>query len=58
VLLDSILDEIAPGIPVSLIIGGKYDGVRIVTKAGAFGDENSLLTALRYLKKAGISKTT
>ncbi|MCC9623972.1 hypothetical protein LPB41_20015 [Thalassospira sp. MA62] len=33
------LGEIAPGLPISRILGGQFDGVEIVTKSGGFGDE-------------------
>ena len=46
-----ILDEIAVGIPLMRIVGGAMDGVRVVTKAGAFGKEDALLFALRKLKE-------
>lgn len=47
-----ILDEIAVGIPMMRIVGGAMDGVRVVTKAGAFGKEDALLFALRKLKES------
>jgi len=31
--------EIEPGIPVSVLRGGKWDGVRVISKSGAFGNE-------------------
>jgi D-threonate/D-erythronate kinase len=31
--------EIEPGIPVSVLKGGKWDGVRLISKSGAFGNE-------------------
>jgi D-threonate/D-erythronate kinase len=31
--------EIEPGIPVSVLKGGKWDGVRVISKSGAFGNE-------------------
>ncbi len=31
--------EVGPGLPVSRILGGQFDGVDIVTKSGGFGDE-------------------
>ena len=31
--------EIEPGIPVSLLKGGKWQGVRVISKSGAFGNE-------------------
>jgi len=48
-----IEDEVSPGIPVSKLIGGKYNGLRIVTKAGGFGDENAVVDSIRHLKRDG-----
>jgi len=48
-----IEDEVLPGIPACKLIGGKYDGLRIVTKAGGFGDENAVINAIKYLKRGG-----
>ncbi|WP_339860132.1 four-carbon acid sugar kinase family protein [Thalassospira alkalitolerans] len=36
------LGEIAPGLPVSRILGGQFDGVEVVTKSGGFGDDSLL----------------
>jgi hypothetical protein len=47
----SIQEEIAIGIPKMRILGGEYDGMSAVTKAGAFGSEGDLLYALRKLKE-------
>lgn len=47
----AILDEIAVGIPMMRIVGGAMDGMRVVTKAGAFGKDDAILLALRKLKE-------
>jgi uncharacterized protein YgbK (DUF1537 family) len=47
----SIITEIAIGIPMMYLRGGKYDGLKIVTKAGAFGKEDAVFYALRKLKE-------
>jgi uncharacterized protein YgbK (DUF1537 family) len=44
-------EEVLPGIPVVTIVGGSACGTRVVTKAGAFGDEDALVTAIEYLRK-------
>jgi uncharacterized protein YgbK (DUF1537 family) len=31
--------EIEPGIPISVLKGGKWQGVRVISKSGAFGNE-------------------
>jgi uncharacterized protein YgbK (DUF1537 family) len=37
--------EVVTGIPVGTLIGGRAPGTPIVTKAGAFGDDDALLLA-------------
>jgi uncharacterized protein YgbK (DUF1537 family) len=34
--------EIAPGVPASLLQGGRWDGVRVISRSGAFGDAGLL----------------
>ncbi|MGI6038369.1 MAG: four-carbon acid sugar kinase family protein [Limnochordia bacterium] len=46
-------DEVLPGIPYGRLLNGKSPGIRVVTKAGAFGDREAILTALQYLKRLG-----
>ncbi|MCX8251646.1 MAG: four-carbon acid sugar kinase family protein [Dehalococcoidia bacterium] len=38
-----------PGIPAGTVDGGLLDGVRVVTKAGAFGDQEILVDIIDYL---------
>ena len=38
-----------PGIPAGTIDGGLLDGVRVVTKAGAFGEDDVLVEVIDYL---------
>lgn len=42
-------DEPLPGVPAGSIDGGLLDGVRVVTKAGAFGQEDVLVKVIDYL---------
>jgi len=51
VLEVEVEDEIVPGIPTATIVGGPASGTQVVTKAGAFGDEDALVTAIEYLRK-------
>ena len=44
-------DEVESGIPVGVVVGGAWRGLRVVTKAGAFGDELSLARAVECLEK-------
>lgn len=46
-----LTDEILPGVPAGSIVGGKAQGVTLVTKSGGFGDENTLINVIKYLKK-------
>ncbi len=45
----SPLDEIAPGIPVCEILSGRHGRKLLVTKAGAFGQEDAFVKAVKYL---------
>ncbi|MCE5282057.1 MAG: four-carbon acid sugar kinase family protein [Deltaproteobacteria bacterium] len=46
-----IIEEIAPGIPLGMLKGGPFDGLKVVTKAGAFGAEDALCKAVARLKR-------
>jgi D-threonate/D-erythronate kinase len=48
-----LVGEVAPGIPVGLLKGGPCNGLRVVTKAGAFGEEDALCKAVDSLKQDG-----
>jgi uncharacterized protein YgbK (DUF1537 family) len=48
----SITTEIAVGIPLMRLRGGKFEGLRIITKAGAFGNEDAIFYGLRKLREA------
>jgi len=45
-----ILAEVLPGIPLGQLDGGCCPGLRVVTKAGAFGGENAIVEAVKVLK--------
>jgi len=47
--------ELLPGIPFGRIIGGEYDGMRVVTKAGGFGDSYTLVKIIKSMKGIGLS---
>ena len=38
--------EVAPGIPWGRLLGGRLDGISVITKAGGFGDRNTLVKIL------------
>lgn len=44
--------EVLPGVPASTLVGGPYDGLWIVTKAGGFGREDALVAVLEWWKSA------
>lgn len=46
-----IIGEIAMGIPLMKIKGGKHDGLKVVTKAGAFGNPDAITYGLRKLRE-------
>ncbi|RKL63833.1 four-carbon acid sugar kinase family protein [Thermoanaerobacteraceae bacterium SP2] len=45
-------NEVLPGIPAGRLIGGGFEGLHVVTKAGGFGDKNSFIDIVNYLKSA------
>jgi uncharacterized protein YgbK (DUF1537 family) len=45
-----VTGEVEAGVPAVIIVGGKWDGMRVVTKAGGFGDEMTLMRIVQYLK--------
>jgi D-threonate/D-erythronate kinase len=44
-----VLEEVAPGIPLCELSGSRMGPIRIVTKAGGFGDRDALIKAVRVL---------
>ena len=47
-----IESEIAAGIPLTRLLGGRFDGLKAVTKAGAFGGEDAIYFSLRKLRES------
>jgi uncharacterized protein YgbK (DUF1537 family) len=45
-----ILGEVTSGVPVGTLIGGPADGLHLVTKAGGFGESDTLLQAARAVR--------
>jgi len=43
--------EVEPGVPAGELIGGTGEGIRVVTKAGGFGTEVTLVKSILYLEK-------
>lgn len=46
-----IREEVLLGLPLLEVVGTKYDSLRLVTKAGAFGGEDAIAYALRVLRE-------
>jgi uncharacterized protein YgbK (DUF1537 family) len=42
--------EIEPGIPVSVLKGGKWEGVRVISKSGAFGNEGLIRRLISFAR--------
>ena len=34
-----------------VVVGGRYEGLKIITKGGMVGDQNALVTCVHYLKE-------
>ena len=47
----NIVTEIAIGIPLMQLAGGKYEGLKVVSKAGAFGREDAIFYSIRKLRE-------
>jgi uncharacterized protein YgbK (DUF1537 family) len=45
----ALLGEIEPGIPLKMLLDGAYYGMPVITKGGAFGDENTLCCSVKLL---------
>jgi len=44
-----VVSQVEPGVPLSSSVGGFAEGSPVVTKAGAFGDDNTLVRAVNLL---------
>lgn len=44
--------ELEPGIPEMTLLGGPFHGTKIVTKAGAFGNDYAILNAIKHMRGA------
>lgn len=45
----SVVGEVQPGIPAGTLVGGQGDGLRLVTKAGGFGDELAIMRGMDFI---------
>ncbi len=48
-----LLEEVQSGTPAGLLADGPLRGIPVVTKSGAFGDEDTLLHAWKYIRREG-----
>lgn len=46
-----IIEEVETGVPYGKIVGGPYDNMNIITKAGGFGTEQVFARAIQHIKK-------
>ena len=46
-----ILGDLQPGVIVGEVIGAHYEGLRVITKAGGFGNEDAMVQALHHLSQ-------
>ncbi len=44
-----ILGDLQPGVIVGEAVGARYQGLRVITKAGGFGDDNAMVQAIQHL---------
>jgi uncharacterized protein YgbK (DUF1537 family) len=43
-----LFEELLPGIPLGVLRGGRFDGIPVATKSGAFGDRSALIRIADY----------
>ena len=48
--------EILPGISMGIVTGGDADTKPVATKAGGFGDEDTLVRVIEYLRETGVER--
>jgi len=42
-------NEVLPGVPIGRILGGKHEGMQVITKAGGFGDKHALVKIMKSM---------
>ncbi len=50
----SVVGEVEPGVPAGELLGGDFQGIRVVTKAGGFGTGEALVKAILYLERGAL----
>jgi len=48
-----ILGDLQPGVVAGEAVGDNYEGMRVITKAGGFGNEEAIVQVARHLSKGG-----
>ena len=51
----SLMEEVAPGIPLVRLMGGRFEGLSVVTKAGGFGAEDTMKRCIEVLASSPVS---
>jgi D-threonate/D-erythronate kinase len=46
----NLYDEVMTGVPIGTLVGGAAEGLRVVTKAGGFGGDDTLLQAVEAVR--------
>ncbi|MEN6412272.1 MAG: four-carbon acid sugar kinase family protein [Veillonellales bacterium] len=46
-----VLEQVTAGIPLCRLVGGRCNGLLVITKAGAFGNEDSFILSLQAMRK-------
>ena len=46
------VSEVRPGLPVSLLVGGPWGDLPVITKAGGFGASDAIVVGYHHLEKA------
>lgn len=49
-----VLEEVTVGIPLCRLVGGRCDGLPVVTKAGAFGNEDTFVLSIQAMRKVDV----
>lgn len=54
----SLVDEVVPGVPFGHLVGGPHSGMMIVTKAGSFGGEDTIVRSINHLHHVFVTGQT
>lgn len=51
----AIMGEVQAGVPAGVLVGGPHDGLRVVTKAGGFGDPAAISLSMAFIQGRGVA---